>query len=536
MRRWILLPLTAAFLFFGFTPKSIDKPKLVVFISIDQAMPGLLKKYDHLFTGGYRWLIDHGVQFENAYHNHGYTTTGPGHYVLTSGRHPGNGGVITNQWFDRELRRGWYCVEDTSSVELIDGSTGRSYQYIDNTTLGDWLKSAHGDAKVVSIAGKDRSAVLLGGKSPEIALWYDKKGGWTSSSYYTKQLPDWVKVMNNQINATSYLDSTWEKLAPESVYQSNASRQDSTYGEADWTMKNGYNPIMPVVFKDMGIQSLLSSFNVMPQGDRAVLNYGQRSIDEYNLGADEDTDILFLGLSATDGVGHSFGPHSHEQLDNYLRLDKNLGQFIQHLETKIGEGNVLYVVSSDHGAIELPEFLVSRGIDGGRIPKPTRDELYRQAMTEIGNKIGPNKVYRYGNFFYFDKSMGFFERRKATKILKKTLINIPGIASVSTREELLKGGDTDVAIRLKNMVHPEKSPNVYLIPKKYWTWRYPTGSSHGSPYEYDAHIPLIFAKGGAKGRTVSKTVYSVDIAPTVAKLLGVPYPDDLDGKPIPIKN
>ena len=529
------MPLLTAFFFYGFTHKSIDKPKLVVLISVDQGMPSLLKKYDHLFTGGLRWLMDHGIQFENAYHNHGYTTTGPGHYVLTSGRHPGNGGVITNQWFDRDLRRGWYCVEDTSSVVLNNGSVGRSYKYIQNTTLGDWVKSDYPNSKVVSIAGKDRSAVLLGGKSPEIALWYDKKGGWTSSSYYADQLPDWVKVMNDQINVTSYLDSTWEKLSPESVYQSNASRQDSTYGEEDWTIKNGYNPIMPVVFKDMGIQSLLSSFYVMPQGDRAVLNYGQQSVDEYNLGADEDTDILFLGLSATDGVGHSFGPHSHEQLDNYLRLDKNLGKFIQQLETKIGVGNVLYVVSSDHGAIELPEYLVSREIDGGRIPKPQRDQFYNNAMIEIAKKIGPSKVYRYGNFFYYDKTMGYFAKRKATKILKKALIKIPGVASVSAREELLKGGNSVVDARLKNMVHPEKSPDIYLIPKKYWTWRYPSGSSHGSPYDYDAHIPLIFAKGGAKGRTISQTVYSVDIAPTVAKLLGVPYPDDLDGNPISFK-
>ncbi len=535
MKKWILLPLTAAFFFYGFTTKTIDNPKLVVFISVDQGMPSLLKKYDHLFTGGYRWLLDHGIQFENAYHNHGYTTTGPGHYVLTSGRHPGNGGVITNQWFDRELRRGWYCVEDTSSTELIDGSTGRSYKYIHNTTLGDWMKSANSKAKVVSIAGKDRSAVLLGGKSPEIALWYDKKGGWTSSTYYTEELPQWVNDMNSQLKVETYVDSTWDRLVSESVYLTNASRQDSTYGESDWSQKSGYNPTFPIVLEEMGLPSLMGAFYITPYGDKTVLQYAQKALDEYQLGGDDVTDILFLGLSATDGIGHEFGAHSHEQLDNYLRLDKNLGEFIHELESQFGEGNVLYVVSSDHGAIELPEYLVAQGIDGGRIPKPTRDELYSRTMKEIGQKIGPNKVYRYGNFFYYDKSMGFFAKRKATKILKKNLINIPGIASVSTREELLKGGDSDVAVRLKNMVHPEKSPNVYLIPKKNWTWRYPMGSSHGSPYDYDAHIPLIFAKGGAKGKTISKEVYSVDIAPTVAKLLGIPYPDDLDGKPISFK-
>ena len=154
MKKWFLMPLAAAFFFYGFKIKSIDKPKLVVFISVDQGMPSLLKKYDHLFYGGLRWLMDHGIQFENVFHNHGHTVTGPGHYSIVSGRYPGKQGIIANEWYDRKLNRVWYCVEDTTSIELSDSSTGRSYKNINVTALGDWLKESTPNSKIVSISGK----------------------------------------------------------------------------------------------------------------------------------------------------------------------------------------------------------------------------------------------------------------------------------------------------------------------------------------------------------------------------------------------
>ncbi|HIF82353.1 MAG TPA: hypothetical protein EYQ37_00530 [Candidatus Marinimicrobia bacterium] len=237
-----------------------------------------------------------------------------------------------------------------------------------------------------------------------------------------------------------------------------------------------------------------------------------------------------MGLSATDGVGHSFGPHSHEQLDNYLRLDKNLGAFIQKLESEVGSGKVLYILSSDHGALGLPEYLKSQGIDSGRIPHLKRDSLYTFVQNEIEKQVGPGKVTRYGNFFYYDKSINQMEQEVATEILKSHLSKLDGIHTVITKEDMLKGGDSVYKTRLKNMVHPDKSPDVYLIPKKYWTWKYPQGASHGSPYDYDAHVPLIFARAGQKAKIKMVRVKTVDIAPTVAKILQIDFPKSIDGK------
>ena len=237
-----------------------------------------------------------------------------------------------------------------------------------------------------------------------------------------------------------------------------------------------------------------------------------------------------MGLSATDGIGHEFGPHSHEQLDNHLRLDKNLGAFIQKLESEVGSGKVLYVLSSDHGALSLPEYLQSQGIDSGRIPQWKRDSLYTVVKNKIDNQVGPEKVTRHGNFFYYDNSIDPMEREAATEILKSNLSKLEGIHAVITKEDMLKGGDSVYKTRLKNMVHPEKSPDIYLIPKKYWTWKYPQGSSHGSPYDYDTHVPLIFARAGQKAKIKSVRVKTVDIAPTVAKILKIDFPKSIDGK------
>ena len=533
MRKFLFMPLVAASLFIGCS-KLQNKPRLVVYIVVDQAMPKLLEKYDHLFTGGYRWLKDNGVRFNQAYHEHGYTTTGPGHFVLSSGRHPGKGGVFTNFWFDRETKESWYCVQDTASIVLKDGSVGRSYENIETDALGDWLKIANPKSKVISLAGKDRTSVLLGGKNPNLALWYDRSGGWTTSSYYNSSLPKWVDNFNSQLNIESFVDSIWDRMVDEAIYTSNT-RADNYPGESDWTMEKGYSPTFPIEFREMGIKKLLGSFAYTPFGDKAILKLGLTAVNEYQLGKDENPDILFLGLSATDGIGHSFGAHSHEQLDNYLRLDKNLGAFIQNLESTVGSGNILYVLSSDHGAFGLPEYLQSQGIDSGRIPKPKRDSLYSFVKNEIEKKVGTGKVNRYGNFFYYDNSINPLERELATEILKTHLSKLEGIRTVITKDDMLKGGESDYKKRLKNMVHPEKSPDIYLIPKEYWTWIYPTGASHGSPYDYDAHVPLVFARGGQKSLMRSIRVKTIDIAPTIAKMLKIDFPQSIDGKVLSIE-
>ena len=229
------------------------------------------------------------------------------------------------------------------------------------------------------------------------------------------------------------------------------------------------------------------------------------------MGLDNEPDILFLGPSAIDGIGHSFGPYSHEQLDNYLRLDKYLGDFINYIESMVGENNTLYLLTSDHGVSELPEYLISKGLDAGRIPRLQRDSLFALAMNEIDLQIGGGKVKRYSNNFYFNKNLSTSERKIARDLLKSYLIKIPGVKAVMSKEEIINGDNSKISTRLKNMIHNTKSPDVFLIPKKYWITS-TTGTTHGSPYDYDAHIPLIMSKGETKSKIRNDYIRSVDLS------------------------
>jgi len=531
VKKYILLPIVSAFLFIIYFTNKDDRPKLVVYIVCDMASPDIINKYDHLFTGGLRWIIDHGTNFNNTYHEHGHTVTGPGHFSLSSGLYPGSGGVIANTWFDRDLNRTWYCVEDTTSYVLSDSTTGRSYKNINNTALGDWLTNANPDSKIISMSGKDRSAVFLGGKNPELVLWYDKNGGWTTSSYYSNSLPEWVTSFNQNMMIETYLDSTWNRLLPEEIYNNNT-RADNFSGESAWSSKG---PTFPIEFDELKLKDLYRLYYETPYSDRSLLNLGLEAIKFYKMGIDNEPDILFLGLSAIDGVGHSFGPNSHEQLDNYLRLDKALGVFIDKLESKLGNNKTLYILTSDHGVLDLPEYLQSKGVNAGRIPSKFKDSLYIDVLAQISKKIGPNQINLYSNNFYFNNNLSSNDRSIATKLLKTHLKNIPGVESVLSKDEIINGNNSDISIRLKNMIHDSKSPDVFLIPKKYWTWTNSSGTSHGSPYDYDAHIPFFVARS-SKSKTVNTLkVETVDIAPSLAKVLNIPFPINLDGKPIPLK-
>ena len=524
--------MTSLYLFGGQFPFQ-DQPRLVVFLVIDQGTPKLIQKYDNLFNGGIRFLIDNGYNFSQTFIDYSSTSTGPGHFSLASGVYPGSAGIIGNQWYDRSLGRSWYCAEDTLSFTLIEKKKGSSYKNVNATTLGDWLKKESPKSKVISVSGKDRSAVMMGGKNPDGAYWYNKKGAYTTSSYYKRTLPWWVKRFNKNINVESYIDSSWNFLFDKKIYDDNT-RADYFFGESDWTTKSGYNPTLPIEFNELDLSRLLNLFYVTPFGDRSLLNFAESAIKKHKMGNDQFSDLLFIGLSATDGVGHSFGPNSQEQLDNLLRLDRNLGLFINSIERSIGKGNTLFVLTSDHGVEDLPEFLADKGFDSGRISSSIKDSITQTIIEKINLKFGPKSVTPYGNGFYYRKSLNIDERNEIDLIIKDLIIKIPGVGMVLTQNEIMTAGDSDIEIRLKNMVHPVKSPDIIFIPRKYWSTRSQSGATHGTPYDYDAHIPFFISSSNFKKKEIKKRVSSIDIAPTISNLLNISSPKSIDGKIIKI--
>ena len=514
---------------------SLNPPKLVVVLISDQADPNILDKYDHLFTGGFRWLIDNGIIYNDAHLNHGNTITAAGHFSLSTGVHPGKEGIIDNEWYDRELKRSYYAVEDTS-VSNLSGKEiiGRSYRHIKNSSLADWMKQSNPNTKIVSLSGKDRAAVLFGGTDPDLMLWYDKKGAYSMSTYYADSLPSWVQDFNIRLNVKSYMDSTWNLIRSPEVYAQNT-RIDNFKGEKIVSKKKGATPTLPLLLGDISMKSLLEGFYEYPQGDRSLIDLALESIERLDLGGDDVPDLLFVGLSATDGVGHHFGPHSVEQLDNHLRLDNQLMRLIDHIEKKVGSGNAIYVFSSDHGALELPESLKLKRISAGRVSRKQEKQVFAEILSQIDLKIGPGKVVEYDNNFYFHNGLTEEEKDIASNTIKDLVFNIDGVRMALSPQEIMALPNSKENTKLKNMIHPIKSPDIYVILKENWLWRSTPGTSHGSHYSYDSHIPLIFSKNGIESNRRDESVYSVDMAPTIAKYLGIKHPSSIDGKAFKLK-
>ncbi|MFQ6612022.1 MAG: alkaline phosphatase family protein [Fidelibacterota bacterium] len=536
MKKLICL-LLAGLLFFTCSSRE-EKPRLIVFISVDQLVPDLLDKYDPLFKGGYHWFRQHGENYANTYHEHGYTTTGAGHFVLASGQYPGPHGIIGNNWYDRKLRKSVYAVED-SLAQMFDGTdTGKSYRQINSTALGDWLKSADPKAKVFSVALKDRAAIMLGGKNPDLVLWYNWKGAFTTSDYYAQTLPGWVQTFNKNLNLLSYRDSVWNHILPLETYDQYA-RPDSFPGEIDRHKDDYYNPVLPFFFDSTySDEKLLDGIGGTPWGDRITLQLAQACIRKNRLGKDRVPDIMFISLSANDWIGHDFGPFSQEMMDNLLRTDRALMKLITFVEAYVGKGRTVYVLTADHGSGPIPEYARLQGRDSGRINRPEIKSRAKAARDEIESKYGSNLAVSYGQFVYYNDALlkqRNIPKQVLTDIFRKHLNGVQGLAAIMTKDELLAGIDTTViAERMRHMLHPVNSPDLWLLNKKYWTFRYPLGSTHGSPYDYDSHVPLYFARALWISTIVNDQKATIDIAPALARLLEVGYPEQVDGTPFEI--
>ncbi|MFQ6606188.1 MAG: alkaline phosphatase family protein [Fidelibacterota bacterium] len=526
-----------AFLFWLFPLRPQTTPALVVFISIDQFPNHIIQRLNPYFTGGFRWLLDHGVYYRQAYHEHSYTATGPGHFVLSSGRYPGPGGILGNTWYDREQKKVVYCVDD---ILGLSGSEAALPPHLQTwSSLGDWLKTANPRSKVYSLAVKDRASILLGGLRADLSIWYDPEKGFTTAPYFTATLPAWLNTFNRTFNILAYRDSLWRRELDPTVYQQIA-REDFYPGETDRYHTNPYSPVFPIGFdREFTDDDLRERIRNFPWLDREVLRLAATIVRENQLGLDSDPDVLFIGLSTSDWVGHYYGPYSQEVMDHFLKLDHYLEGFLNRLDETVGLDRVTFVLASDHGGSPLPEYVRKKYHQpAGRI----NHEQYIQAWRDIDKTLR----LRYGTAqLYVRHALGvYYDHESITRLgvptseldelFRKTLEAIPGIRRVYTKGEVLSATREDtLMIRIKHFYHPEKSPDLYILQEKYWLFRMPYGSSHGTPYEYDTHVPIILARAGQTSTAVSTRVATVDLAPTVAKILNIPIPSDVDGTPLP---
>ena len=507
------------------------KPKLVIFISIDQMRADYLERFKETFVGGFMRLTGEGIVFRNTDLNYAPSETGPGHATLSTGSYPCRSGIVSNDWIDPSTRKEVYCVEDTSAEKVGAEGGGFSPKNLEVTALGDWLKSASPQSKVIAISAKDRAAILMGGQHPNCAYWYDSHSGhMVTSEYYTHLEPGWVQSFNKSHWIENNVPEEWTTLHPSDFYDQFG--PDSIEGEMKW---NG-STVFPHVFNPTKVkEQILRS----PYGDKLLLDFARSAMRAEKLGQRNVVDLLCISLSCTDYIGHAFGPNSREMADQMMQLDASLGSFLSDVERLVGRGKILLALSADHAVLPLPEYTnqidhkYARRILPQTAINPGIEVLDRSLAKELNTTdhiIQSDEFLNYAVGLKVGVDSLELERR-----VKVGLMKIDGIVDVYFRRELL---ETSIPDR----PYMEKFKHGYFAGRgKDFIIRFcenclistsTIGTSHGSPYDYDTHVPLVFWGSGIKNGVVDRSVHTVDIAPTLAAILNIPCPDGVNGKPL----
>jgi predicted AlkP superfamily pyrophosphatase or phosphodiesterase len=515
-----------------------EKPKLVVVIVVDQMRSDYLPREQALLTGGFKRLLDNGFQFTETYHEHAVTETGVGHATIATACYPSHHGIVGNDWWDRSKSRWEYCVEDLAkSITERPDTAGRSPSNLRRPSFGDWLRQSSQQSKVFSVTGKDRSAILMAGFGGQAYWYYPIDGTFVTSKYYRAVYPAWVDSFNNRRPADNYSVNVWDRLLPRDKYIG----PDSVAAEFDGRMTAF--PHKSTTDPKEEPQKYCEEFRYTPFFDQLVLRFARDLVINEKLGADSVVDLLMISCSAGDYVGHRYGPSSHEIQDHYLRLDGYLGSFFAFLDSTVGVNQYVVALTGDHGVAPLPEELAVKGIGAGRINSGTLAAAIKGIGAEVAAEIkcNTNVVVTSDNGVILDyaeaKTKGHDEpwlRQAVSEKIKR----LSFVADAFTRDDLTSGGyDARPFINLyRNNYFTDRSPDIMLRFKEHWIISdEPHGTSHGTPYAYDRHVPLIFYGAGVKAGLDTLKAATVDITSTLSELIGIAPPADIDGKSLLIR-
>ncbi len=526
-------------------------PKLAVVISVDQMRADYLERFRPYFgEGGFKLLTDRGAWFQNSHYLHAVTKTAPGHATILSGVHANVHGIIANEWLDRKTFIQGNNVEDVDAplVGLPPradryrnpaqaAKAGRSPRNFLGVTVGDRLKGKYGAAaKVYGIADKDRAAILMSGPKADGAYWTEE-GRFVTSTYYRKELPAWLARFNEEQGAARHFGEVWDRLLDPAVY-------DRVQGPDD---APGENPEdgMPVTFPkkmDGGSARLTpgfyDAFDKSPASTDVVVAAAEELIATEQLGADATPDLLCLGVSQTDRAGHAYGPDSHEVMDSYVRLDRTLAGFFAFLDRQVGLQHCVIVLVADHGVAPLPEKIQrEQGPDAaGRVAGGALDKFLFAALDARFGAL-PDDAYwaaRDNSGYHLNPAALQAKHLTAAQLdegIRDALVQYPMIAAAYTREQLTGPGPLDAFGEMERLsYYPPRSMDVMFVTKPYFIERFPLGATHGSPYEYDTHVPQVWFGVGVKPGIHRERVNTEDLAPTLAGILGVELPPEAKGK------
>ena len=515
--------------------ETAKKPKLVVGIVIDQMRYDYLTRFaDRYSEDGFKRLLKDGFSLENAHYNLIPTYTAVGHASIYTGTIPSEHGIISNNWYDKFEKKSIYCVDDSNYKTIGNESNdGEKSPYrMQSSTLADQLHLAQNrNGKTIGIALKDRAAILPAGHSANGAYWFGggKYDQWVSSSFYMDALPNWVTDFNNSKKADAYLSKPWETLYDIDTYSQSIADDNEFEGLNKGEKTPTFPHDIPALKKKNGNYSMIKA---IPAGNSITADFAKAAIIGEHLGKSEFTDFLAISFSSTDYIGHQYGPASVEIEDTYLRLDQDLAALFKTLDEEVGQGNYTLFLTADHAAIHVPAYLQSL-----KIPAHYFDlKKFREALLSITKKYfnSDQLIENVSNYQIFLnkevlESLGLNQNTVAQKLADE-VIHLEGIYKAVTARTLQTTHFSEGILNsLQNGYNQKFSGDVMLIPYPATLIRGKTGTSHGSGYSYDTHVPIIFYGNGVKKGRSAKRYEIVDIAPTIANLLKIEAPNSTVG-------
>lgn len=499
----------------------------MVLVSVDQLRADLLEVYAPALSHGFARIAREGRVHTQASHRHASTSTAVGHTTLATGVVPTRHGIVGNEWWewtpDGSLRT-VYSVEDTLSPILgHPGEEGRSPRNLHVDALPDWIQAQDPGARVVSLSRKDRSAIPMGGKGQGHVYWIDDASGtFVTSTWYRDRYPDWIATFNAERMPALMGDPVWERVTPDSLTR--LARADDAWYEGD-----GEHTTFPHLREEERPGDLPEAqyrwASRTPAPDQAVLELAALALEELGLGQrPEGTDYLALGFSQTDYVGHDYGPMSQEQLSNLIHLDRVLGDLLDLLDEEVGPGNWVLALSADHGVMDTPEWSAETGVESRRLSleeiRALREVAARAAEEAASRGWEPSEAVATAVETEFPWVRNVYLPREVVGEPADSFAALFGRSHSDTRH---------VGSLARYGVHLQLQPGVLLRTER-------QGTTHGSPYWHDRHVPLILLGAGVEPGAVSGAAYTYQVAPTLAALAGVPTPMGLDGDPLPARN
>jgi predicted AlkP superfamily pyrophosphatase or phosphodiesterase len=506
-------------------------PQLVVQITVDQLRGDLLNRYrDKFGTSGFNLLLNRGVYYANAHYETANTVTCAGHAVLVTGADAGQHGIAGNDWFDRETGKSVYCVEDARYPAVGEPGrpgTGMSPAKLTSTTLGDELVIASGRrSRAFAVSGKDRSAIVPGGHLGK-AFWLSSAtGGFVSSKFYYDALPAWAQTWNDRKLFQRYREQGWALARPLDTYV-NAALAANPFAHPKANVGRTFPHSL-----NMPDPALISALRFTPFQDELTAEFSRELITQEKLGQGGVPDYLSISFASADYVGHAFGPNSVESEDNLERLDSTLAKLFTFIDKSIGLRNTVIVLSSDHGADDIPEERKNLGYDADRVGgEPLRAKL-NAALKARFNSVDELVAAVIPPGIYLDRARIDAQRLDAAAVeaaLAEEVRRQPGIAYAFTRTDLLAGRipHTPLLDSVQRAFHPQRSGDVVAVQKEFWYFDDDPNyyaAMHGSPYSYDTYVPIIMLVPGAKPATVYEPTAPGQVAPTLAALLHIKPP------------